>query len=134
MSNLEQEIRERYLNRLHEKWDAEEPRLDFGSSALPYFIAAFNAESILEYRVFLLCVIWQFRDADALPTLAAALKDSCPEIWKEALDGFVTIGGDYARQILLTARQKLEEQPAEREKCEWIDEAIQQVSERLFKQ
>jgi HEAT repeat protein len=130
MSDLEQEIRRRYLDRLDElTWDDEDPRLDFGERALPYFVAAFGAESSPERRARLIRVIWQIRDMAALPTLAVALSDPSSKVWKEALDGIVTLGGNQARAILIEARATVAIRSAETDKLAWIDEALTQVIE-----
>jgi hypothetical protein len=38
----------------------------------------------------------QFRDPAALPVLAEALQDPYEVVWKDALDGLVTLGGPEA--------------------------------------
>jgi len=129
MDDLEREIRRRYLDQLDQpEWDTEDPRLDFGSRALPYFVKAFHTETCAERRLLLVRVIWQFRDQAVLETLAIALDDAVEEVWKEALDGIVTLGGDAAREILTAARGETVNQSAV--KLEWIDEAVMQVMRR----
>jgi HEAT repeat protein len=120
------------LDRLDDpKWQEEDPCLDFGPAALPYFVGAFNRPNIpAEQRSRLIRAIWQFRVPQALPTLAAALDDPCDDVWKDALDGLVTIGGVEAQQILQAARLKAGQLP-QVDKLEWIDEAFEQVVERL---
>src|SRR5579884_3995236 len=104
MDELEREVQRRYLDRLDDPtWMEEDPRLDFGPAALPFFVAAFKRVGASPgQRARLIREIWGFRVSEALPTLADALEDSYGEVWKEALDGLVTIGGQEARQILKT--------------------------------
>ncbi len=132
MADLEHEIRERYLDRLDEAtWDDCDPCLDYGAQALPYFIAAFEAESTPSRRARLVRAIWQFRDMAALSTLAMALNDSASEVWKDALDGIVTLGGRQALAVLTRARTALAACPAETERLAWIDEAAAQVAKSM---
>jgi hypothetical protein len=61
MQNLESEIRHRFLDRLDDlSWYDEDPRMDFGLSALTYFTAAFEKETIASRRARLIRVIWHF--------------------------------------------------------------------------
>jgi HEAT repeat protein len=127
MAALEKVIRERYLNRLDDDWLDDDPRLDFGSAALPYFVEAFEKETDPQDRARLIRIIWQFRDAAALPTLGTALGDPSEVVWKDALDGIVALGGKQAHEILQDAYTKLENQTSNREKLEWISEALAQI-------
>ncbi len=128
MSDLERESRERYLDTLATgRWDEEDPRLDYGVRALPYFIAAFERQTNPELRAKLIRVIWQFRDASAFPTLAIALTDSSEEVWKDALDGIETIGGPQAVVILKQAWAAIGNNATEANKRAWVDEALIQV-------
>jgi len=65
-----------------------------------------------------------------LPALARALGDQSKEVWKDALDGLVTLGGDQSLAILREERQSIVAKPSENEKLEWIDEAIDQVIQK----
>lgn len=132
MEELEKEIHRRYLDRLDEWWYESDPKLDFGASALPYFIAAFANESDPKYRARLINVIWEFRDLAALPALATAFRDRSSEVWKNSLDGIVCLGGEQALAVLKEARAATLQNPAETEKLKWIDEAIIQVNEGVF--
>ena len=132
MESLEQEVRRRYLDRLDDRWGESEPSLDFGPSALPYFIEAFERETDSARRALLVGAICQFREASALPTLATALDDPSPDVWKEAIDGIVSLAGDQALAILKEARAATATKPAEVEKLEWIDEAISQLTQGFY--
>jgi hypothetical protein len=67
-------------------------------------------------------VISEYRAPQALDLLARTLKARDEEMWKLALDGLVTLGGDSARRVLVDALNS-----AEPRKREWIDEALEQI-------
>ncbi len=76
-----------------------------GPSALPILIDAFRREPDNSVRAFLLNVIWEFRSPASIPVLAEALNDPDPEVWKQALDGLVTIKSKEARNALQAAKR-----------------------------
>jgi hypothetical protein len=84
-----------------------------------------------EHRAFLVHVIWQIRDRSAVDFLGAALSDPDPEVWKEALDGLVTLGGPTAlgwidRMLEQVGQGELPNGLSE----EWLREAREQMVER----
>jgi hypothetical protein len=81
--------------------------MDLGTEALPHFIDAVKRERDPRRRSRLIRVVWQFRDRSALPFLAEALQDSDDQVWKDALDGIVTVGGDQALQLLHDAQRAM---------------------------
>lgn len=95
--------------------------------ALPLVAEAYGRENDGRRREILIHCLWQFRDITALPTLAAALRDPDARVWKEALDGIVTLGGDAALRVLEEARGIPSEEAKAETKREWIDEAIRQI-------
>jgi len=95
--------------------------------ALPLVAAAYSRESDGRRRESLIHCLWQFRDVGALPTLSAALHDPNDHVWKEALDGIVTLGGDAAVRVLEEAHNIPAKSPTEKVKREWIEEAIRQL-------
>ncbi len=97
--------------------------------ALPLVAEAYGRESDGQRRESLVHCLWQFRDIAALPTLSAALRDPDDHVWKEALDGIVTLGGDAALGVLEEARDALGEESAAKTKRQWIEEAIGQIRE-----
>lgn len=101
------------------------------SEALRFVAEAYHRETDGRRRQFLIQALWQFRDAAALSTLAAALKDPDDRVWKEALDGVVTVGGLAGLRVLEEARDDL---PGSRTKREWIDEAIAQVQDAMTRE
>jgi HEAT repeat protein len=95
--------------------------------ALPLVAEAYGRESDGQRRESLIHCLWQFRDIAALPTLSVALRDPDDRVWKEALDGIVTLGGDAALGVLEEARDALRKEPET--KRQWIEEAIGQIRE-----
>ena len=99
------------------------------TEALPFVAEVYYREPDARRRELLIYCLWQYRDVAALPTLEAALRDPDERVWKEALDGLVALGGDGANRVLHEARAALSEDVTARTRCEWIDEAIDQVRE-----
>jgi hypothetical protein len=64
-----------------------------------------------------------------LPALAEALQDPHDEVWKDALDGIVTLGCDQARQLLHDAHRAMRGvcEPGALTRRSWIEEAMEQV-------
>jgi len=123
-----------FLSRLDDaSWSDEDPRLDLGPAGLPPFMAALETEKDPKRRERLTRIIWQFRNAAALPALASALGDPCDRVWKEAIDGLVTLGGPEAISILGGAHAAAVG-PDAAEKRSWIAEAIAQVRDGFYPQ
>jgi hypothetical protein len=59
------------------------------------------------------------------------LNDPNEEVWKDALDGIVTIGGGEATAILNHARVTAEK-ASFLEKISWIDEALGQIRANIY--
>lgn len=132
MKNLQEEVQRRYLDAIDDNsWDDEDPRQDFGVSALPLFVAAFQCESNSKRRSRLIRVVWQFRDSAALPALAEALRDAHQEVWMDALDGVVTLGGEEGLRVLRDARATVADHSDASVRLAWIDEAVTQVEQSL---
>src|SRR5271163_2590866 len=102
--DIGRDIKKRYLDTLKDgSWDDDDPCLDYGVRALPYFVVAFEHAINNEIRSRLIRIIWAFRDKATLPILASAIRDSYDGVWKDALDGIVTLGGTEALAILARA-------------------------------
>jgi hypothetical protein len=99
---------------------------------LPVLINAYQQESDLDIKATLIEVIWQHRQPDTLPFLVEALHHQHEVIWKNALDGIVTIGGLDGLNLLETERNRLIANPLlAQNRLEWIDEAINQIKSTL---
>ena len=98
--------------------------------AIEFLASAFDHEPDNERRALVVRAIWQFRDERAVPTLVGALRDHHAPVWKEALDGLVTIGGPHALGALENGRVIVEGWSDARARLGWIQEALEQVRER----
>lgn len=95
---------------------------------LPELISTFKKEQDKKVRVFLIETIWQHRQESVIPFLAEILHDSEPDVWKEALDGLVTLASPQAIEALRSARKRqFKHDKDAKEFREWIDEAIEQA-------
>jgi hypothetical protein len=101
-------------------------------SLLPELINAFHSEKDPNVRAFLVETLWQQRDKRAIPTLGAALKDSDDRVWKEALNGLVTLASPESVDTLRNARDReFPNVPECRAFLTWLEEAIAQAEELL---
>jgi hypothetical protein len=73
---------------------------------VPLLIEAFNSGIDSEVREFLVEVIWQRGHPSTVPFLESALNDPEPAVWKQALDGLVTLGTIDAIEALHRARSR----------------------------
>jgi HEAT repeat protein len=117
-----------HLDRLDgpEAKDAFHALIEAPKQIVPLLVEAYHKRTRSSMRAAIVEVVWQFRDPGAVPFLAAALRDDSEEIWRQALDGLVAIGGGGALDALRGHRGGL---PARGEKAEWIDEAIGQIEQ-----
>jgi HEAT repeat protein len=98
-----------------------------GPRAIPLVAAAYPRELIGTRRAALIEALWQFRDPVVMPTLANALLDADALVWKEALNGVVTLGGSSALEVLQVARDAVGRHVDADLRIEWTDEAVEQV-------
>jgi hypothetical protein len=89
---------------------------------VPLMIEAFDGLQAHEARHALLRAIAQLRSVDAPGFFESLLRDGDSNIWTTALDGVVSIGGQASLDVLTRSRVT-----ATGDKCEWIDEAIEQL-------
>jgi hypothetical protein len=99
-----------------------------GTAAIPLVEAAYGREANATRRATLVQALSQFRDTAVLPALSAGLRDLDDRVWKEALDGIVTVGGSLALPVLRTAREAVGTFKDAAERRRWIDEAVEQVT------
>ena len=98
--------------------------IELPRDAIPLLQKAYDRQDNPQIRARIIEVIWQFRDRSTLPFLADALKEEDDEIWKQALDGIVTIGGDEAFAIL----KAVQTESASDNKRAWIEEAKEKTA------
>lgn len=134
LGTLEEQVA-RLVEQLHGRSGESEEALcsltNLGVAAIPLVAAAYDHERSSKRRVAILHALWEFRDLAALPTLAEALRASDEGVWKEALDGIVTLGGSPAVEVLRAAREDVAMLKDAVERCAWIDEALEQLREAM---
>ncbi len=91
---------------------------------IPLLIQQFTRRTQGVDRARIIEVIWQFRDEATIPFLASALRDPYADVWKNALDGLVAIGGIESQDVLSDFRAEIS---TGTERAEWTDEALGQV-------
>jgi hypothetical protein len=102
--------------------------LESGHDILPDLVAAFHGASDGRVREFLVEVIWQHRQQSVIPFLGEALWDPEPRVWRQALDGLVTLASPAAIEVLRAARTRQFSQPSEAAEFRgWLEEAIEQA-------
>jgi len=100
-------------------------------AVLPELMAVFRAERDVQVRAFLVEVTWQHRQPSAVSFLGEALLDPEPVVWKEALDGLVTLASPAALEVLRSARIRQFPDPRSAEEFRgWLEEAIAQAEAR----
>lgn len=112
-----------YIDRLWEE-DSFFALIEAGEGILPRLETQFHQETRPAHRAALIEIIWYYRNTKSLAILAEALADASEPVWQEALNGLVTIGGEGAQELLRAALPA-----ADKNKQEWINEAIAQVRE-----
>jgi hypothetical protein len=104
---------------------------DLGRSALPRLMDEAQKPENRPNRAFLVHVIWQMRDPSSVDFLGACLADPDANVWKEALDGLVTIGGPAATSWIVRTRGELRQGTVASDmKDEWLVEALDQMRDR----
>jgi HEAT repeat protein len=125
LSTLEQQV-SHYISALrgadHE--NACRRLIELGPEVIPMVTTYFEREHDASVRATLVNIASQTNSSDAIPLLTEALNDVEPGVWKEALDGLVSLGGPDALEVIRQTRRRTPE------KAEWLDEAIRQIVER----
>lgn len=103
--------------------------LEMDQEIFPDLMATFRSEQDGRIRGFLVEVIWQPRKPVVIPFLGEALHDSDSTVWKQAMDGLVTLASPAALETLQAARTH----HPEGDFCRWLDEAIEQVESEIRK-
>ena len=102
-------------------------------AVVPLLTSAFRFESDAAKRSAILNILWQRRDPSTIPVLAEGLRDAAPSVWKEALDGLVTIGGPQGTAAIEAARSRqFDSEDDGSQFCEFLDEALEQLRLGFF--
>jgi hypothetical protein len=102
--------------------------VEMDDEILPHLMAAFRVETDSRTREFLVNVVWEHRRQSVIPFLGEALFDLEPRVWRQALDGLVTLASPASLDTLRSARTR--QFPQRRKTKEfrcWLEEAIGQV-------
>lgn len=119
-----------YLERMRaeDSDDAFHGLLELGSEAVPLLIAEAAKPEAKSIRARLVEVIWQYRDRRSIDFLGQALSDPKPEVWKQALDGLVAIGGREAAAWVKKTQERLARAEVRNGlSAEWLSEALEQI-------
>jgi hypothetical protein len=102
--------------------------LDVGHEAIPDMISIFRTTPEREIRVFLAGVIRRYNDPSTLSFFREAIYDPDSYVWKEGMDGLVSLASQPALDALQSARDRqfVDQQDANDFRS-WLDEAIEQV-------
>jgi hypothetical protein len=101
--------------------------IELDDHAIPALQEAYRAEADPAIRALIVEAVWQHRLPSTIDFLAAALADPHPEVWKQALDGMVTLASAESRELLEAALERSVAGDAEYRS--WIEEAIGRVDE-----
>ena len=88
---------------------------------------AYYGEDDAIVRSLLVEATWQHRNPSVIGFLADALRDPMPVVWKQALDGLVTLASPESMRVLRSAA----DQECDAERCAWIEEAIEQSDDAI---
>jgi hypothetical protein len=111
-------------------YDVFHSLIEADSSIIPEIIDAYRVEKDASVRELLVEAVWQHRQASTIPFLGEALHDAEPAVWKQAIDGLVTLGTSECIDALRIAKGRTFSRPVEADEyCSWIDEAIGQINQ-----
>lgn len=102
--------------------------LEIDRDVLPELMAVFRNEQDIRVRELLVEVIWEYRERSVIPFLGEALSDNEPRIWRQALNGLVTLALPASLDVLRAARaRQLPTQCETEEFRRWLEETIEQT-------
>jgi hypothetical protein len=101
--------------------------IELEDRAIPALQKAYRVETDPVIRALILEAVWQHRLPATIAFLAVALGDPHPGVWKQALDGLVTLASADSRKVLEAALEHAAAGDSERRA--WIEEAIGQIGE-----
>jgi len=99
--------------------------IELPNDLLPDLEDAYRSEADPVIRALIVEAVWQHRLPSSVDFLAIALEDPHPEVWKEALDGLVTLASPESRKVLELAKSRMAGHDATFRA--WVTEAIDQV-------
>src|SRR5262245_50349331 len=98
--------------------------------ALELLIDEANRPENRSIRAALTKVIWEYRRPEAIGFLGNALDDPDPNVWKEALDGLVTIDGPESAQCIMATLARVKDGLIQNGlSVDWLEEALEQIGE-----
>jgi HEAT repeat protein len=108
---------------------ALEGLIDLGEAAIPRLLDAYRAEADPALRMLIVEAAWQIRSHASVDFLGEALEDPDPQVWRQALDGLVTLASAESLRILKAARDSI--RPGDEEFQTWLEQAIEDASGRV---
>jgi HEAT repeat protein len=99
-----------------------------GQAALPEIAAAAKAEKSIPVRAKLIEALWRQADASMVPLFKDWLDDPSELVWKEALNGLVSVANEDAHKVLKAALKKLGRK-GDPQRIEWYNEGLDQIQE-----
>ena len=100
---------------------------ELDSDALPALQQAYRCEDDPNVRSILVEAIWQHRQPSVIGFLADVLGDPMPVVWKQAIDGLVTLASPESLRVLRSAAGS----ECDAERRAWIEEAIEQSADAI---
>lgn len=97
--------------------------MELGPAVIPYLENAFKTAVDARTRQTLVRIAWKTQSRQSLPLLQRAVEECDDQVWREALDGLVALGGPEALAIARQARGR-----AAGDLVQWFDEAIRQMA------
>jgi len=101
--------------------------IELPNDLLPDLEEAYRGEADPAIRALIVEAVWQHRLPTSVDFLVVALEDPHPEVWKQALDGLVTLVSPESRTVLELAKSHVTGQDTILRA--WIEEAIDQIDE-----
>ena len=104
--------------------------LEAPPSLIPQLIEQYSREDNPRTRAVVVEVVWQHRSPEVVSFLADALSDPAAEVWKQAIDGLVTIGDSSAVAALRNWKDLSASDDSTKadSRSSWIAEALEQLN------
>ena len=96
---------------------------ELAADTIPALQETYRSEPDPTVRAVLVRAIWEHRDPSVIDFLAEAVRDRDPAVWKEALDGLVTLASPEAERAL----EMTIGSDCDAKRRDWIFEAIGQI-------